>query len=176
MEAYTVQIIETAVALFAYFVSRIVLRHFVQNTIVRHYFKNVERRDVMRIIQLLLGIVFLIVVVAIWSVKQENVLIVISSLLTVFGVALFAEMSILSNITACLILFFQHPVKVGDVIRTTSEGAEIEGTLVDITYFFVFIRTSTGATVTLPNALLLKSSFTILAHETATVSTANPTE
>ncbi|WKL43856.1 mechanosensitive ion channel domain-containing protein [Flavobacterium sp. ZE23DGlu08] len=99
---------------------------------------------------------------AIWSVKQENILIFASSLLTVFGVALFAEMSILTNITACLILFFQHPIKVGDTIAITFEGKETEGELIDITYFFIFIKTPNRGVLTIPNALLLKSSFLVV--------------
>ena len=76
--------------------------------------------------------------------------------------ALFAEMSILANITACLILFFQHPIKVGDTIAITYEGKETEGELIDITYFFVFIKTPNRGTLTIPNALLLKNSFLII--------------
>ena len=78
------------------------------------------------------------------------------------GVALFAEMSILSNVTACLILFFQHPIKVGDTIGITHEGKDIEGELIEITYFFAFIKTPNSGTLTIPNALFLKSSFQIL--------------
>jgi small-conductance mechanosensitive channel len=85
----------------------------------------------------------------------------VSSILTVLGVALFAEMSILSNLTACLILFFQHPIKIGDTIKITSEGQEIEGELTDISYFFIFIKTPDKGTLTIPNSLLLKSSFLI---------------
>lgn len=176
LETYNVQLIETGLTLGVYFVARLILNRLVKLIITNHYFKLSERKDILRLLNLLLGVIFFLVIVAIWSVKQENVLIVISSLLTVFGVALFAEMSILSNITACLILFFQHPVKVGDIIRTNSEGTEIEGTLVDITYFFVFIRTNTGATVTIPNALLLKSSFTILQNESTTATQSDISE
>ena len=129
-----------------------------------------ERKDVLKLINLILLVVFCIIIVAIWSVKQENILIVISSLLTVFGVALFAEMSILANITACLILFFQHPIKVGDTIAITLEGREIEGELIDITYFFVFIKTPNRGILTIPNALLVKDSFLVVDKSTNTPS------
>ena len=126
------------------------------------YFKNTEKNDILKLLNLLLVVIFVVIIVVIWSVKQENVLVVTSSLLTVFGVALFAEMSILSNITACLILFFQHPIKVGDTIAVTHDGKEIEGELTDITYFFVFIKTPNKGILTIPNALLLKSSFLVI--------------
>jgi len=80
----------------------------------------------------------------------------------VLGVGLFAEMSILSNITACLVLFFQHPVKIGDRIRMFDGDHWVEGILMDITYFFVFIRTEQEGVVSIPNAALLKNAFHIV--------------
>ena len=165
MEKYSVQLIETAVALGVFLIIKFVLRYFVQLTIVNSVFKSAERKDVLRLINLILSVILIMIVVAIWSVKQENVLLVASSLLTVFGFALFAEMSILSNVTACIILFFQHPIKIGDIISVNYEGQELEGELVDISYFFVFLKVPNKGTVTIPNALLLKSSFTIVDKE-----------
>ena len=162
MEPYKIQIIESAIALIVFLILKFTLKYFVKLKILSAYFKNTEKNDVLKLINLLLLMVLGIIIIAIWSVKQENILVVASSLLTVLGVALFAEMSILSNITACLILFFQHPIKVGDTISVTYEGKDIEGELIDITYFFVFIKTSNRGTLTVPNALLLKSSFLII--------------
>lgn len=162
MEAYKIQIIESTIALLIFLISKFTLKYFVKLKILNSYFKNSEKNDVLKLINLILVAVFIVIIVVIWSVKQENVLVVASSLLTVLGVALFAEMSILSNITACLILFFQHPIKVGDTIAVTHEGKEIKGELIDITYFFVFIKTPNGGTLTIPNALLLKSSFMVI--------------
>lgn len=162
MEAYKIQIIESILALLIFLISKFTLRYFVKLKILNSIFKNSEKKDVLKLINLILVVIFIIIIVAIWSVKQENILVVASSLLTVLGVALFAEMSILSNITACLILFFQHPIKVGDTVVITHEGKDIEGDLIDITYFFVFIKTQNRATLTIPNALLLKSSFLVI--------------
>lgn len=106
MEAYKIQIIESILALLIFLISKFTLRYFVKLKILNSIFKNSEKKDVLKLINLILVVIFIIIIVAIWSVKQENILVVASSLLTVLGVALFAEMSILSNITACLILFF----------------------------------------------------------------------
>jgi small-conductance mechanosensitive channel len=130
-------------------------------TVLNSYFKNVERKDILKIINLFLFVIFCIIIIAIWSVKQSQILVFVSSILTVLGVALFAEMSILSNLTACVILFFQHPIKIGDTIKINSEGQDIEGELTDISYFFIFIKTPDKGTLTIPNSLLLKSSFLI---------------
>lgn len=161
MESYRVQLIETATVLAMLFVFRLVSNYFVKLTIVKSYFKHAEKKDVLKLINLILYVICIIIISAIWSVKQENILLFASSLITVFGVALFAEMSILSNVTACIILFFQHPIKVGDRIALTYEGKDIEGELIDISYFFVYIKT-VKATLTVPNALLIKNSFSII--------------
>lgn len=161
MEAYKIQIIETIFTIAAFLTIRFILKYFVKLTILKAYFKLAEKKEILKMINLLLFISFCVFTVSIWSVKQENVLLVASSLLTVFGVALFAEMSILSNITACLILFFQHPVKIGDFISIQQDGREIEGEIIEISYFFMFIQTPDQGQLSIPNALLLKSVFII---------------
>ena len=162
MDPYKIQIIESLIVTVILLISKFTLRYFVNLKILNSYFKNTVKKDVLKIINLLLFVTFSIILVAIWSVKQENILIVASSLFTVLGVALFAEMSILSNVTACLILFFQHPIKVGDTIGITHEGKDIEGELSEITYVCAFIKTPNSGTLTIPNALFLKSSLRIL--------------
>ena len=162
METYKIQIIETLIVLVIFITLKFIIKYFVKLTILNAYFKNIEKNDIVKLINLILFVIFCVIVVAIWSIRQENILLFASSILTVLGVALFAEMSILSNITACLILFFQHPVKVGDTISISYDGKEIEGELIEITYFFVFIKTLNKGTLTIPNALLLKSSFLVI--------------
>lgn len=166
MEVYKVQLIETFFCITIFLCLKIVVRYIVRLTVLNDYFKKAEKGSILKLINLLLLIVFFVFVVAIWSVKQENILIFASSIITVLGVALFAEMSILSNVTACLILFFQHPLNVGDTIILKYEGNEIEGELIDITYFFVYIKASDQRTLTIPNALLLKNAFWVIEKNT----------
>ena len=161
METYKIQLIETLFTLGAFLTIRFILNYFVKLTVLKAYFKLVEKKEILKMINLLLLISFFAITISIWSVKQENILLVASSLLTVFGVALFAEMSILSNITACLILFFQHPIKIGDFISIQQDGHPVEGEVIEISYFFMFIKTPNRGTLSIPNALLLKTAFMI---------------
>ncbi len=162
---HRVQIIESIVALATFFVVRATSRWLVLGAVMKLAYKAKEEREVMRLIRLLLLILIAIVLTAIWGVKQNEILLFAASAITVLGVAFFAEMSILSNITAFLVLFFQHPVKINDRLRLKDGEQEVEGELVDITYFFTFIRQDNGAMTTVPNSALLKSSFTILASK-----------
>jgi hypothetical protein len=126
MEAYKIQIIETLFTLGAFLKIRFILNYFVKLTVLKAYFKLVEKKEILKMINLLLSISFCVITISIWSVKQENILLVASSLLTVFGVALFAEMSILSNITACLILFFQHLIFLCLSKRLIAESSQFQ--------------------------------------------------
>jgi small-conductance mechanosensitive channel len=164
MEVYKPQVIETIITLIVFIGLKFLLRYFVKITVLKTYLKKGEKSEILRLFNLLLFLLFTAIILAIWGIRQENILLFASSVFTVFGVALFAEMSILSNITACIILFFQHPVKVGDTIKVNLEGQEIEGELIEITYFFVFIKTVNQETISIPNALLIKSSFSITKH------------
>ena len=74
-----------------------------------------------------------------------------TSLLTVLGIAFFAQWSIISNITSSLIIFFNHPVKIGDSIAILDNEYHIEGKVNDIGIFFLIIKTNEGELVTIPN-------------------------
>ena len=154
------QLLESAACLAAFFLLRIIASRLIRSAVIRSSFKSKEEGEVARLINLLLVLVLAVVLTAIWGVKQSEILLFATSVITVLGVAFFAEMSILSNVTACLVLFFQHPVKIGDTIRLRMGEQEVEGELIDITYFFTFLRTAEGKVITVPNAALLKNPFT----------------
>lgn len=159
---YRTRIFETVIAIGLFFIIRAVLRSIVRATLLRSVFKSKEEREINRLLGALLYLILAVSLAAIWGVEQGEILIFATSVITVLGVAFFAEMSILSNVTACLVLFFQHPVKLGDRIRVFDGEQWVEGELMDITYFFVFIRTDGQGTISLPNAILLKNAFHII--------------
>jgi small-conductance mechanosensitive channel len=59
----------------------------------------------------------------------------------VIGIALFAQWSILSNITSSIIIFFNHSVKLEDTITIIDKDYEVEGRVSDIGLFFVILKT-----------------------------------
>ena len=102
-------------------------------------------------INLLLLIVASIFIAAIWGVKQSDLVVFISSVIAILGIAFVAQWSILSNITAGLILFFNHPLKIGDYVKLLEKDFVIEGIVDDITYFFVHLETSEKEKITISN-------------------------
>ena len=85
-----------------------------------------------------------------------------STLLTALGVGFFATWSLLSNITSGIILFFNHPLKLGDTIKILDKDYPFEGEITELNYFFIHLRTIDGEIVTIPNSLLLQKSVSIV--------------
>ncbi|QHI36860.1 hypothetical protein IMCC3317_22300 [Kordia antarctica] len=101
----------------------------------------------------------------IWGVKFEDFAIFISSVLAVLGVGFFAQWSILSNITASFILFFYHPIRIGNRIKIIDKDYEWTGSVKNITAFYFFIETDEGQHISIPNALVMQKAIEILAKE-----------
>ncbi|MDO3385276.1 mechanosensitive ion channel [Gilvimarinus sp. SDUM040013] len=85
-----------------------------------------------------------------------DVALFLSSVFAVVGIALFAQWSILSNITASVIIFFGFPYRVGDRIRVLDPDATFTGVIQEITMFHVIVTLDEGDTVTYPNSLMLQ--------------------
>lgn len=159
---YLDQEIATLVVILVYFILRIS-----SNKLVRKYAtlnEVLEHRTnlVIKYINLLLGILALISIVIIWGVKKDQILLFISSVFAVVGVASFAQWSILSNITAGIILFFSYPFKIGDRIKIHDKDFPIEGEIDDIKAFYVILKSSEGEMVTYPNNLLMQKGISVL--------------
>jgi small-conductance mechanosensitive channel len=162
LELYKSQIIETIITCAVFIVLKYFSVYIIRLTIVRSAFKHQEQKEVVRLMNLLIVPTFIVIISSIWALQQSEILVFISSIITVIGVALFAEWSILSNITAYLVLFFSHSMKIGDRIKIDSESYSLEGEILDITYFFMYIKTAHSETITIPNAIVLKNPFSIL--------------
>jgi small-conductance mechanosensitive channel len=84
-----------------------------------------------------------------------------TSTITVMGIAFFANWSILSNITASLILYFNHPLHIGETLRILDKEFDIEGEVIDLSFFFMYIRTTEGALITIPTSTVLNKTVII---------------
>lgn len=111
-----------------------------------------------KIITILIYITTIVFISFIWGVDEKQLLIYVSSFLTILGIAFFAQWSILSNITAGLILFINYPVKIGDTITILEKDNNITGKIKDIGAFFITLKTEEGELITLPNAIILQKN------------------
>ncbi|MFV8336653.1 mechanosensitive ion channel domain-containing protein [Flavobacterium sp. RSP29] len=145
----------------------LILFRILSTKLVRRYAKsnqNLEHRTnlVIKYIHLFINILVIIALIIIWGVQTKDIFIALSSITTVVGVAMFAQWSILSNITSGVILFFSFPFKIGDVIKIHDKDFPIEAEIEDIGAFHVYLKTIDGEKIIYPNNLLLQKGISIL--------------
>jgi small-conductance mechanosensitive channel len=110
----------------------------------------------------------LIALLFIWKVDFKELGLILSSFFAVLGVALFASWSILSNVTAGIILFFYFPFKIGDRIRILDKDFPEEAIIIDIQAFNVNLKQDNGELLTYPNNLLLQKGVVLIQKQVAT--------
>ena len=111
-----------------------------------------------KVILILFYVTEIVLISFIWGVDQKQLLVYISSFLTILGIAFFAQWSILSNITAGLILYINYPVKIGDTITILEKDNNITGEIRDIGAFFITLKTPDKELITVPNAIVLQKN------------------
>lgn len=150
------------------FVVIIILR-IITTKLVRRYAKSsqtIERRTnlVIKYMHLFINILAIVALIIVWGVQTRDIFITLSSIATVVGVAMFAQWSILSNITSGIILFFSFPFKIGDTIRIHDKDFPIEAEIEDISAFHVYLSTKDGEKIIYPNNLLLQKGISIMGN------------
>ncbi|MFM1915255.1 MAG: hypothetical protein RLZZ531_924 [Bacteroidota bacterium] len=150
-----IQLIETVILIALSLVIKILATKSVNRFLAHFDFDLKRKRITVRIINLFLWIFIAIVLAGIWNINKEGLVVFITSIITVMGVAFFAQWSILSNITASLILFFNHPMKIGETIHILDKEYDVEGELIDISFFFMYLKTKENHLVTIPTSVVL---------------------
>jgi small-conductance mechanosensitive channel len=161
---FTKETISTGILLIVVFIVRIIV-----SKLIRRYAKLsqiIEHRTklVVKYIHLLINIIAVFTLILIWGVETKDLFFTISSLTTVLGVGMFAQWSILSNITSGIILFFSFPFKIGDIIRIHDKEFPFEAEIEDIRAFHIYMKTKDGEMITYPNNLLLQRGISIVKH------------
>ncbi|MRH99262.1 mechanosensitive ion channel [Kriegella sp. EG-1] len=125
--------------------------------------KNTIRTNLVnKYVSFLLYIIGAIVLIFIWGVNFKELGLVMSSIFAVIGVALFANWSILSNVTAGIILFFWYPFKIGDRIKVHDSDFSEEALIVDIAAFHMHLKKDNGEILTYPNNMLLQKGVALI--------------
>jgi small-conductance mechanosensitive channel len=124
---------------------------------IRKKFGFQKRRFIIinKIISVIVYTSVIIIISFIW-VDENQLIYFISSFLTILGIAFFAQWSILSNITAGLILFVNYPVKIGDEITILEKDNNITGEIKDIGAFFITLQIEDKELITVPNSIVLQ--------------------
>lgn len=122
-------------------------------------------RLMFKYINILITIIAIFALALTWGYGASQVAVVFSSVFAVIGVAMFAIWSILSNITAGIILFFSFPYKIGSKIKIHDKDLPVEAVIEDIRAFHLHLRTMEGELITYPNNLILQKAVSLIEKE-----------
>jgi small-conductance mechanosensitive channel len=123
---------------------------------------------IIKYVSITIAIIGIVALTLIWGVNIKDLGLIFSSVFAVIGVALFAQWSIISNITAGVILFFSFPYKIGDRIKIMDKDiadgeANYEVYLIeDIKAYHMYLRKKNGELLTYPNNLLLQKAVALI--------------
>ncbi|MEN8811066.1 MAG: mechanosensitive ion channel domain-containing protein [Flavobacteriales bacterium] len=156
MKPYEIKIIETAIVLISVLISLKIVQRVIDR-FGKKYSYHKTRIKIVRKIILFIALTLLTVIIAfIWGIKASQLATYIASLFTVLGIAFVAQWSLLSNITATLIIFFNHQVNIGDTIQILDKEFLIEGEISDVGIFFTVIKTKEGEYISLPSNVFIQ--------------------
>lgn len=161
MKTHEIQILETILVVIGYVVVHYITKIFVNNTLKQTHLQRGRRKMIIKAVHLLSFITVIVLFAAIWGLKQNEIAVFVGTILTALGIAFFAQWSLLSNVTSSLLLFFNHPVKIGDTIKVLDKDYVAEGEVIDLTYFYVLLRTEDGKIITIPNSHLFQKSVSV---------------
>jgi small-conductance mechanosensitive channel len=156
MNLIELKILETAIAVVLFLLLRFVAIKFIDRTVSKSLLQKTRGKIIKKIFQIILVAVTLPFILTVWGVEQSELFVFMASVLTVIGIALFAQWSLLSNITSGIIIFFNHSVRLDDTIVIIDKDYEVEGRISDIGLFFIKLKTTQGEEVTLPNNVFLQ--------------------
>lgn len=127
--------------------------------------KKIDNKRVLyvkAVINFALLVVFFFVGSILLGIDYSHVAIFFSSAFAVIGVAFFAQWSILSNITASIIVFFFFPYRVGDRVKIVDGENSISGRIYEISLFHVLLKEKNkGEIITYPNSLVFQKAVII---------------
>ena len=165
MEINRTELIETAAIIAILFALQWIFG-FLLDKIARKFGIQRERKKILqKAVNITLYIIAIVSVLIVWSVARDNVFLFISSFLTVLGIAFVAQWSILSNITSSILLFVNHPVKIGDHLIIMDKDFPVDGYIHDIGLFFLIIKTDQDEKITIPTSLIFNKMIKIVEKE-----------
>lgn len=151
-----IKIIETAVILVTYFVLKTLSYKSIDQTVKNSLMQKTRGKVIKKAVGLLLFLLAFTFILLIWGVDSSELVVFLGSVLTVIGIALVAQWSIISNVTAGVVIFFSHSVKLDDTITVMDKEFHIEGRVSDIGLFFLIIKTTEGELVSIPNNVFIQ--------------------
>lgn len=149
-------IISVASVTIIYPIVRFIIYKLIDNVSKLHLYDKNRSKIIKKTLNLLIIFFIATILISIWGVDPKNLLLALSSVFAVIGVAFFAQWSILSNVTASIVIFFSLQFRIGEKIKIHDKDFPVEATIKDIKAFYVYLETDEGEKIIYPNNLILQ--------------------
>lgn len=170
--AYPVfQTVGTLIIFALYFILRKIVQKSILNRSLQQNFHPARSVYVRKLVGFILLIICMVLAGLVWEVSFKGLSVYIASVLTVVGVGLFANWSIVSNMTASLILFFFFPLRIGSKVKIVDGANSIEGEVLNLSLFSIKILLADGQHAYYPNNMAIQRYIIHLDGENSTNNT-----
>jgi small-conductance mechanosensitive channel len=143
----------SAIAIVVFLVLRAFTRKLIRRQEKKHGLDKARSIYANKFFDITWFVVLLFAFGLIWNVSFKGLF---ASFFAVAGVALFATWSMLSNITASVLLFFNFPFKIGSRITIMDKDDSVTGIVKDITFFAIQMEQENGDLVSYPNNVAIQ--------------------
>lgn len=161
LQTYKMQLIETVAVILLFIILRGIFNQAVTRAAEKFKYEPGRIAVFRKVMSVLAKLLLIVILTIVWGVDQSRLFLYVSSLMTVLAVAFVAQWSVLSNITATVIIFFYHPVRIGDNISVHEKDSLIEGMVTDIGIFFITIATDDKQQITIPSNLFIQKAIKV---------------
>jgi small-conductance mechanosensitive channel len=145
-----------------YFIGTLFVKKAIHSRAKKNKFDISRQKYTTKFFNFIWALVILTVIAIVWDISFKGLSIYVASVFTVIGVAFFAQWSILSNITAAIILFFNYSFKIGNDIQIIDGENSVTGKIVDIHPFHIQIKTKDDELVSYPNNLIIQKPIILI--------------
>jgi len=158
---YRSELLATLITLITLLILKFITSRTIRKVGSASALNKVRTRLIIKYVSFGLSFIGIVVIIFIWGVNFRQLGLIFSSAFAVIGVAIFAQWSILSNVTAGIILYFSFPFKIGDRIKILDKEMEHEGNYIieDIKAFHIHLRNDKSELLTYPITLCFKNQF-----------------
>lgn len=152
---YPLQVACSAIALLFYVLMVRFAFPRIEAGIEQGKFKSDTAPKALMTVRIFSAIITVAVLMIIWGFDFSGLLLVTTSIITLTGIALFASWSILSNITAYVVLLLHESYRRGNFVRVIDFDNYIEGYIAEVNVFNTRLITESREVVIYPNNLLI---------------------
>lgn len=152
---YLVQILLSFAILAFYFVLKRIVFPRLEKLVEVGELRSAALVKAVYLFRVFYGIASICLILVIWGFDFQWLLALSSGIVALTGVALFAQWSMLSNITAFFMLLAHESYRRGNFIRVIEGDNYVEGYITEINVFNTLLKTEKDESINYPNNLLI---------------------